>query len=204
MEVCVRSPCREPPPAANEKPVDPAFPGGPFTLVEAISMRWNPRFFPRVRITVAALAGAAVLTLTTTALAPSALAQSLQTGNITGKVSDNTGARAPGVTVTLTSPVLITPRTVTTDQEGSYRFPALPPGTYALAFELKNFRKLTRSNVPVSLATTLTIDATLEVGSFGDAIEVAGAPLVDVTQTNVATNLDVNALQGIPTARDVW
>jgi len=139
-----------------------------------------------------------------TALSPVALAQSLQTGNITGKVSDNTGARTPGVTVTLTSPVLITPRTVSTDQEGTYRFTALPPGTYALAFELAGFRKLTRSNLPVSLATTLTIDATLDVGSLSETVDVAGAPLVDVTQTSVATNLDVNALQGIPTARDVW
>ena len=61
--------------------------------------------------------------------ATSAPAQTLQTGNLTGKVSDNTGARAPGVTVTLASPVLLTPRTATTDSEGAYRFAALPPGT---------------------------------------------------------------------------
>jgi hypothetical protein len=131
-------------------------------------------------------------------------AQALQTGTITGKVGDKTGARVPGVTVTLTSPVLMTPRTTTTDSEGVYRFPALPPGTYAVAFELANFRKLTRSGIPVSLATTLTIDATLEVGAMTENVEVLGAPVIDVTQTNVATNLDVNALQEIPTARDVW
>src|SRR5437867_9898300 len=153
MEGCVRSPCREPPPAANEKPVDPCLSGRPFHSCGGYSMRWNPRLFPRVRITAAGLAGAAVLTLMTTALAPPALAQSLQTGNITGKVSDNTGARAPGVTVTLTSPVLITPRTMTTDQEGTYRFTALPPGTYALAFELTGFRTPNRSSLPVSRAT---------------------------------------------------
>src|SRR5947209_6805680 len=69
-------------------------------------------------------------------------AQALQTGTITGKVADKTGARVPGVNVTLTSPVLITPRSTTTDSEGVYRFPALPPGNYALTFELANFRKL--------------------------------------------------------------
>jgi hypothetical protein len=132
-------------------------------------------------------------------------AQSLQTGTIAGKVSDNTGGRAPGVTVTLTSPVLITPRTATTDSTGGYRFPELPPGNYVLSFELSGFRKLTRSEVPVRIATVQTVDAALEVGAITETVEVTGAgSLVDVTQTNVATSLDVAALQGLPTARDVW
>jgi hypothetical protein len=168
-------------------------------------MRWIPTLFPRVRITVTAgIAAAAVFTLMMTALSPVALAQSLQTGNIIGKVSDNTGARAPGVTVTLTSPVLITARTASTDQEGAYRFPALPPGTYAVTFVLQGFRTLTRSNIPVDIGATKTLDATLEVGALSEKIEVVGEPTVDVTNTNVATNLDTNALQQIPTARDVW
>ena len=147
-----------------------------------------------------------IATLLTIVLACASLAraQALQTGNIVGKVSDNSGARAPGVSVTLTSPVLITPRRVTTDSEGVYRFTSLPPGTYSLTFELQGFRQITRSGIPVSLATTLTIDETLAIGDISEVIEVVGAPLVDVTQTNVATNLDVAALQQIPTARDVW
>ena len=63
----MRSPCREPPRAAREELVDPAFPPGRFTVVEAISMRWIPTPFPRVRITAAGVAGAAVLTLMMTA-----------------------------------------------------------------------------------------------------------------------------------------
>jgi hypothetical protein len=138
------------------------------------------------------------------ALASGVFAQSLQTGNITGKVSDKTGARVPGVAVTLTSPVLITPKTDRTDTEGIYRFTGLPPGTYSLTFELTGFRKLTHSNVPVNLATTVSIDATLDVGNLTETVDVSGAPLVDVTQTTVATNIDVKALQDIPTSRDVW
>jgi len=147
---------------------------------------------------------AVLLLLVSPILTGSAFAQGLQTGNIVGKVTDNTGARAPGVTVTLSSPVLMTPRAVTTDSEGVYRFTSLQPETYSLTFELRGFRKITRSGVPVSLATTLTIDATLEIGDISEVVEVVGAPIVDVTQTNVATNLDLAALQQIPTARDVW
>lgn len=143
--------------------------------------------------------------LVAAALGTTAMAQSLQTGTIAGKVTDPSGARLPGVTVTLTSPVLITPRVTTTDSEGGYRFPSLPAGKYALGFELGGFRKLTHSGVVVSIATTLSLDASLEVGSVSETVEVVGEQtLVDVTQTNVATNLDVAMLQGIPTARDVW
>jgi alkylated DNA nucleotide flippase Atl1 len=143
--------------------------------------------------------------LIATALGTTALAQSLQTGTIAGKVTDPSGARLPGVTVTATSPVLITPRVATTDEEGGYRIASLPAGKYTLAFELTGFRKLSRSEVVVSIATTHSLDASLEVGSVSETIEVVGGQsLVDVTQTNVATNLDVAMLQGIPTARDVW
>ena len=147
--------------------------------------------------------GFAGLALTTLAGSRRALAQSLQTGNHRQGQRQHGGA-APGVTVTLTSPVLITPRTPATDEEGTYRFTALPPGTYALAFELKGFRKLTRSNIPVTWRPRSTSTPPSRSVLERDGRVVAGSSLVDVTQTNVATNLDTNALQGIPTARDVW
>jgi hypothetical protein len=130
--------------------------------------------------------------------------QALQTGTIIGNVRDNQGGAATNVTVTLTSPVLITARTDSTNAEGTYRFPALPPGVYALSFELTGFRKATRNNVLVDASVTRTIDVTLEVGALTESVEVVGESGVDVTNTNVATNLDTNALQYIPTARDVW
>src|SRR5262245_43200167 len=145
--------------------------------------------------TLAIMSGVLVLLLGL-ALAPNAWAQALQTGVITGKVSDNQGARAPGVQVTLTSPAILTPRTVQTDAEGVYRFPALPPGSYALSFELQGFRKTTKSNVPVDVATTRNVDVTLEVGTLAETLDVVSETSpVDVTQTNVATNIDNNALQ---------
>ena len=52
------------------------------------------------------------------------------TGRIVGRVLDSTGAAIPGVTVSATSPSLQGANTATTDGEGGYRFPLLPPGTY--------------------------------------------------------------------------
>src|SRR6185503_14983957 len=104
----------------------------------------------------------------------------------------------------LTSPVLITPKTTTTDAQGTYAFPALTPGTYALTFELSGFRKFSRTELEVSVGRTLTADATMAVGAMTENITVEGTPNVDVSKTNLATNIDTHQLQGVPTARDVW
>ena len=132
-------------------------------------------------------------------------AQSLQVGTITGTVADASGAVAPGVTVTLTSPVLLTPRTIVTDSAGGYAFQSLPLGDYTASYELSGFKKVLREGLTVTAARTLTVDVTLEAGNLAETVTVVGGPpTVDVTNTNVATSIDTQALQTIPTARDVW
>jgi hypothetical protein len=69
---------------------------------------------------------------------------------------------------------------------------------------LSGFRKFSRTAVEVSIGRTLNVDATMEVGAMTENITVEGTPNVDVTRTNLATNLDTSQLQGVPTARDVW
>ena len=56
-------------------------------------------------------------------------------------MTDSSGAVLPGVTVTAASEaVLGGSRTAVTDENGVYRFPALPPGTYSVKVELSGFR----------------------------------------------------------------
>jgi carboxypeptidase family protein len=132
-------------------------------------------------------------------------AQSLQVGTISGVVADPSGAIVPGVTVTLTSPVLQTPRTTVTDSVGGYDFQSLPLGDYAASYELSGFKKVVREGLTVTAARTLTVDVILQTGDLSETVNVVGGPpTVDVTNTNVATSIDAQALQMIPTARDVW
>jgi hypothetical protein len=131
--------------------------------------------------------------------------QSLQVGTIAGTVVDNSNAVVPGVTVTLTSPALLTSRTTVTDTGGRYVFQSLPLGDYGAAFELSGFKKVLREGLVVTAARTLTVDVSLETGNVTETVTVVGeSPTVDVTDTNVATSIDSAALQNIPTARDVW
>ncbi len=138
------------------------------------------------------------------AIAGRSEAQELR-GRITGFVSDNTGAVLPGVTVTATSPALIQPQATVTGADGSYRYPALPPGFYTLIFELSGFQTLRREEIRLGLNQTLSVDAQLQISSLQETITVTGeSPVVDVKTTTVGTNFTKELLQDIPNARDIW
>jgi len=63
-----------------------------------------------------------------------------QTGSIFGKATDSSGGVLPGVTVTVTGPVLLQPLTAVTSETGTYQFPRLEIGTYTVKFELTGFK----------------------------------------------------------------
>jgi len=80
-----------------------------------------------------------VAALAVLALASTASAQ-VQTGSILVRAVDERGALRPGVTITLTSPVLVAgSMTGVTDAGGVNRFPSLVPGTYTVKIELSGF-----------------------------------------------------------------
>ena len=147
-------------------------------------------------------AGLAVLALV--ASAPPALAQ-VQTGEITGKVTDNTGAILPGVTVTLTGSALIQPQTANTSETGTYNFPRLPIGTYTIKFELPGFKSVVREDVRLTLGFTAQIDQQLEISTVQETVTVSGeSPVVDTKSTAARTTFDLEMLQNLPSARDPW
>src|SRR5213593_1990496 len=80
-----------------------------------------------------------------------ALAQttSSTTGAINGKVTDNTNAVLPGVTVTISGSTLMGTRTALTGEDGTFRFAAVPPGDYAVKFELAGFGTMVREGIRV-------------------------------------------------------
>ncbi len=128
-----------------------------------------------------------------------------ETGEIFGKVVDTSGAIVPGVTVTLTSPVLITPMTAVSSETGSYRFPRLPVGVYTVKFELQSFKTVVHQGVQIAIGFNAQINATMEVSSVQETVTVTGeTPLVDVKDNSKGTRFSQEMLQSIPSARDPW
>ncbi|PYR32217.1 MAG: hypothetical protein DMF90_24045, partial [Acidobacteria bacterium] len=122
-----------------------------------------------------------------------------QDAGIAGTVKDATGGVLPGVTVTVTSPVLIEQqRTTITDAEGRYVIPQLRPGVYRVTFTLQGFGVVVREGINLSTGFTANVEAELRVGGLAESVTVTGAsPIVDVQNVRrqqVVTNELLEAL----------
>src|SRR5688500_11028564 len=127
------------------------------------------------------------------------------TGTIQGRVTDSSGAVLPGVSVTASSPSMIGTQTQVSNENGSYRFPAVPPGIYVLTFELAGFNTVKRDGIEISLGFTANVNAELAVATLPEPVTVAGnAPVIDTTATRVQQNFKLEQLNSIPNGRDMW
>jgi hypothetical protein len=127
------------------------------------------------------------------------------TGAINGKVTDASGAVMPGVTVTASSPSMQGVKTDTTNEEGNYRFPAIPPGEYKLVYEIGGFGTVIREGIRVNLGFTASVNIEMSMAGLQETVTVSGqSPVVDVQSTRTATNFDARTLAALPNARDMW
>jgi hypothetical protein len=128
-----------------------------------------------------------------------------QTGQIFGTVTDPTGATVANVKVTVTSPALLQPLTVTTGGVGSYQFPGVPIGTYSVQFDAAGYRPFLRENVRIDIGFNAEINAQLSLASVEQSVEVsAAAPVVDTQSTAQSTELDQQDLNELPVARSFF
>ncbi|MDO8678857.1 MAG: carboxypeptidase regulatory-like domain-containing protein [Acidobacteriota bacterium] len=127
------------------------------------------------------------------------------TGTIQGRVADAQSAVLPGVTITATSPALIQPQTTVTSETGNYRFPAVPPGSYELSYELAGFNTLKRAGISITLGFTANVNVELALATLQETVTVSGAsPVIDTSATRIQQNFKMEQLQSLPNGRDMW
>lgn len=129
-----------------------------------------------------------------------AFAQSVNvtTGSIGGKVTDNTGAGLPGVTVTAVNLDTGLTRTNTTENDGSYSINLLPPGNYKVSGELSGLGGAQIPRVTVLLGNMTKSDLKL-TPSVSEAITVtAAAPIVDPEKTGLTTSVTNQQIENLP------
>jgi len=124
-------------------------------------------------------------------------------GNIYGKVVDTEGTPLPGVSVTLTGS-LISPVTQITTSEGNFRFLSFPPAKdYSIKAELQGFKTKIEKGITITVGKNINITIVMEMGNLQEEVTVtAKVPIVDFKKTSIATNVDREIMQSLPTARD--
>jgi hypothetical protein len=120
-------------------------------------------------------------------------------GTIAGRVVDESAAALPGVSIVATNVATSIARDTVTNAEGLYSLQALQPGTYDVQIVLTGFAPQSRRGVVVLTGATVSLDVSLAIAAVAESITVsAQAPLVEATQTDVSTSIQLAEVQSLP------
>lgn len=120
-------------------------------------------------------------------------------GEISGRVTDASGARLPGVTITATNLATNVVTPTTTNGEGDYAIPFLNPGTYTVTAELSGFKKVERDHIEVRVGDKIGLDLTMEVGKMEETVTVtAQTPLLETQSGTQGEVIDEKRISTMP------
>jgi hypothetical protein len=129
-----------------------------------------------------------------------------QTGSLEGNVTDSSGAPVPATSVSVEGPNLLGgTRTVLTADPGAYLIRQIPIGTYRVTFQKEGFATVIVEGVRVQAGTVFRVDGALVPASVQQSITtVAEAPVLDVSQNQLAFTYTKELMETVPNARDAW
>ena len=131
-------------------------------------------------------------------LTVSAIAQ-LDTGSISGVVTDPAGKMVQGAAVMADETTTGTTYSTTTSITGYYTFPSVHPGTYELKVSAAGFKNEVYTGVVVAVGTSSTRDMALAVGSASEVINVsAGTVTLEKDTSEIDANIAPEQVADLP------
>jgi hypothetical protein len=128
-----------------------------------------------------------------------AVASFAQNSAIQGLVTDSTKAAISGATVTITNVATQTVRTATTNGEGFYTVPLLPPGGYRVEAANAGFAPQKINEIRLETGQTARLDFELKPGSVVESIDVsASAVLINSETSEVGQVIDSKRILEMP------
>ena len=147
----------------------------------------------RQRLGLCMLIGAIILTLSQTAGAQ------MGEGQLTGKVSDPTGASISGAAVALTETNTQSKYNTVTSDQGLYRFPELAPGTYQVSVSAPGFQQSVQTGIVVSVSDTAVLNVALTVGATTQSVTVAAnASQLKTETSDIGTTVSPAMMEDLP------
>ena len=127
-----------------------------------------------------------------------ALAQTA-TAELSGNVTDSTGAAVANARITATNPSTGFSREVRTNQSGAYLFTILQPGIYNLSAEAPGFRKTVQNNIELQVNQRADVDIQMQLGQLTETVEVTGAaPLLEAESSTLGTVVNSQLTAELP------
>src|SRR5579859_3286698 len=117
-----------------------------------------------------------------------------------GTVTDPNGAVIASATVTATNASTGISRVVRTNSDGSYRFAALPPGSYQLTTIATGFSREVSKGLELTVGQSATYDVHLKVGVATETVEVnaEAVELIATDQTQQANTINLLQVEALP------
>ena len=140
-----------------------------------------------------------VILICLVSLGTSAFAQGTD-GNLTGQITDSSGAAIPGAAVTLTNVDTDLVLSAVSDAQGVYLFKLIPPGKYALKVNSGAFAEYIQKGIVIDANTSATQNVQLRVaGAKGETVSVtADAELIDTTTAELGMTVNQDSVSELP------
>ncbi len=120
------------------------------------------------------------------------------TATLSGTVEDQNGAAVPGVEITVMNPSTALERQVTTNDQGSYTVPLLPPGKYVVTARRSGFAPAEIRDVVLNVGDQKALKIELKAGDVNATVQVTSeAPLINESPA-VATTIDRTFVGNLP------
>ncbi len=130
---------------------------------------------------------------------PAAAQTQSNAADLQGVVSDPTGARVPGATVTVRNLATNLERSTTSDAAGVYRVLALPPGRYEVVVDAPGFATVRNPALELLIGSVANYDIHLEVRAGQETVVVTTeAALIETQRTAVTETITSRDIQNLP------
>jgi Carboxypeptidase regulatory-like domain len=136
---------------------------------------------------------------------PSLSLAQIDTGGITGTVTDPSGAVVPRATITLTNDATGTSFSTESTSTGTYSLNAIRPGSYTLRGQAPGFQAFIDNGLLVHVQNTLTVDIRLATGTVQQQVTVtAAAPLLQAENAAVGQTITSQTVNDLPLNGRNW
>ena len=121
----------------------------------------------------------------------------LRAQQVTGRVTDSTGAAVPKTKITVLNLATNVTSVATATGDGDYTVPYLKPGLYSVSASATGFETETKTDITLQVSQTVTVDFTMKIGVITETVSVSGAQL-DRSKSDVGEVVENGRINELP------